>query len=98
MVKQVEYEQPTSKEVPKIAAVRNAGVAITAIVTLLALTGIVVPDNISEAAQDGVAAFMVIIAAGQAILTWAAGYWKKDVKPAGAVNIIKSQSPEDLRG
>lgn len=94
----VEYEQPTSKEVPKIAAVRNAGVAITAIVTLLSVTGVTVPDDISQAAQNGMAAFMILLTAGQAILMWAAGYWKKDVKPAEAVNIIKSQSPEDLRG
>lgn len=88
------YNQPSSAPVPKVQAVAGAGAVITAIVTLLALMGVIVPESVSQAAEGAVVALFVVISALQTILTFAAGYFKKDVKPAEAVKIIKEEGEE----
>lgn len=69
--------QDTNKPVPKVAAVGQAGVAIGAIVTLLALTGVIIPESLSSSAEAAVKAVLVIVTFGQALLQFLAGYFKK---------------------
>jgi predicted membrane channel-forming protein YqfA (hemolysin III family) len=88
-VKLIEYEQPTSLPVPKVAAAGIAGVIVTAVVTVLALSGIIVPDNVSQAAVNAVAAVIFLISAVQTVVTFAAGYFKKDARPAPVVDEIR---------
>lgn len=82
-MKLVEYNQPTSVPVPKVAATGIAGVIITAIVTVLALTGVIVPDSVSSAAVGAVSAIVVVVSSLQTIVTFVSAYLKKDKKPAG---------------
>lgn len=89
---QVEYDQPTSVPVPKVKAVAIAGVVITAIVAVLTAFGIIVPSDVSDAAQNGVAAVIIIVSAVQTVITFAAGYFKRDVKP------VVEPTSQDLRG
>lgn len=42
-MKLIEYNQPTNLPVPKVAAAGIAGVIVTAIVTVLAMAGVIVP-------------------------------------------------------
>lgn len=86
----VEYEQPTSLPVPKVQATAISGVVITAIVTVLASTGVIVPDSVSSAAVGVVSALVFIISALQTVITFVAAYLKKDKKPAAAVEAIKA--------
>lgn len=93
MSKMIEYDQPTNAPVPKMVAVGQASAIIGALVALLTAMGVTVPDSVPESAQNAVAAVMMLIAAVQGFIPWLAGYFKKDIKPAEAVNIIKKQSP-----
>jgi hypothetical protein len=88
-MKLVEYEQPTSLPVPKVQAAAIAGVIITAVVTLLTLLGITVPDGVSKAAEGAVSGVVIFISALQTILVFGAAYLKKDAKPAPVVAEIK---------
>lgn len=69
--------QDSNKPVPKVAAVGQAGGAIAAIVTLLALTGVIVPEGLSEQAEDAVQAVLVVVSFLQALMQFAAGYFKQ---------------------
>lgn len=93
----VEYEQPTSLPVPKVKAAGIAGVIVTAVVTVLSMSGIIVPDNVSSAAVGTVSAVVFIISALQTIITFAAAYIKKDKKPTDVVRAIQDNAT-DLRG
>ena len=88
-MKLVEYEQPTSLPVPKVQATAIAGTVVTAVVTLLALTGVIVPDSVSQAAVGVVSALVFIVSALQTIITFAAAYFKKDKKTPQAIDAIK---------
>jgi hypothetical protein len=88
-MKLIEYEQPTSLPVPKVAAVAAAGTIVTGIVSVLAISGVIVPDSVSQAAVNAVAAAMIALSALQTLITFAAGYFKKDAKPAPVVDEIK---------
>lgn len=88
-MKLLEYEQPTSLPVPKVQAAGIAGVVVTAVVTVLAMTGVVVPDSVSSAAVGAVSAIVFIISALQTIITFAAAYYKKDKKPAVVVDAVR---------
>lgn len=92
-----EYEQPSNAPVPKVAAVGQAGTAIGAIVTLLALTGVIVPEGLSQQAEMAVQAAFVIISFGQSLLTFLAGYFKKDAKPAPVVQEIKEIAAKEAK-
>lgn len=96
--KVIEYNQPTSKPVPKMRAVGNAGGIVTGLVAVLALLGIIVPDNISAAATAAVTAVMVLVSALQAIVTFMAGYYKKDARPVEVVKVIEQTSAESVKG
>lgn len=96
--KVIKYNQPTSLPVPKVAAVGIAGVIVTAIVAVLAAFGVIVPDEVSNAATGAVAGIIFVISAIQTIVVFAAGYIKRDAKPVEAVKEIISSKPEDLRG
>lgn len=69
--------QDTNKPVPKVAAVGQAGAAVGAIVTLLALTGVIVPEDLSNQAEGAVVAVLIIVSFVQALLQFAAGYFKR---------------------
>jgi hypothetical protein len=88
-MKLVEYEQPTSAPVPKVQAAGIAGVIITAVVTVLTLSGVTVPDGVSKAAENAVSAVLILLSAGQTLLTFGAAYFKKVAKPAPVVDEIK---------
>lgn len=75
--------------VPKVAAVGGAGAAIAAVVTLLALTGVIVPEGLTEHAESAFQAAIVLVTFVQAVLAFAAGYVKKDAKPVTVVQEIK---------
>ncbi len=79
-IKEEPVNQPTSTPTPKVAAVGTAGAAIAAIVTLLALTGVTVPDGLSEQATQAVAAVLVVTSFAQAAVQFIAGYLKKSNK------------------
>ncbi len=55
---------------PKVGAAGKAGVAITAIVGLLSLVGVIVPEDVSDAA-------LTAFVAGTTVVTFIAGYWKR---------------------
>jgi hypothetical protein len=88
-MKLIEYEQPTSLPVPKVAAAGIAGVIVTAVVTVLALSGIIVPGNVSQAAVNAISAIVFLVSAVQTVVTFAAAYFKKGAKPAPVVDEIK---------
>lgn len=71
------YTQPTSKPTAKVAAVGAAGLIIGAIVTILTVSGVTIPEGLPEQAENAVAAVIVLITFGQAVITFAAGYLKK---------------------
>lgn len=96
--KVIKYNQPTVLPVPKVAAVGIAGVIVTAIVAVLAAFGILVPDEVSQAATGAVAGIIFVISAIQTIVVFAAGYIKRDQKPVDAVKEILETNPTDLRG
>lgn len=72
--------QLTLKPTLKMQAVGYAGGGVMAIVTLLALFGVIVPDDVSQATDSAIKAMFVIISAVQVIITFAAGYFKKSKK------------------
>lgn len=90
-MKLVEYEQPTSAPVPKVAAAAQAGVIVTAIMTILALSGVIVPDGVSQAAQNAISVLAILVPAVQTVVMFVAAYFKKDKKPAAAVPIIQAE-------
>lgn len=92
----IEYDQPTPALVPKMKAVATTSGVIAAIVTLLTLVGVTIPNGLDQQANVAVGAVIVIISFVQAVAPVAAGYFKKDAKPAEAVKIIKSSG--DLKG
>lgn len=71
------YNQPSQKPIAKVLAVGQAGGAIAAIVTILALFGIIVPDELSDQGEAAATAVIVVVTFGQALLQFAAGYFKK---------------------
>jgi hypothetical protein len=93
VMKLIEYEQPTSLPVPKVQAAGIAGVIITGVVTVLAMSGIIVPDEVSQAAVGAVSAIIFVVSALQTIIRFAAAYVKKDAKPPAAVEEIKKAQP-----
>jgi predicted membrane-bound spermidine synthase len=79
------YNQPTPKPTAKIAAVGYAG-AITTIIPLVVIvlnslgaTGLD-PDALSTGVINTVAAIVTIYNAVSALITFAAGYFKREVK------------------
>jgi hypothetical protein len=88
-MKLIEYEQPTSAPVPKVQAAGIAGVIVTAVVTVLTLSGIAVPDGVSEAAFNAISGVVILFSAIQTVLTFGAAYFKKDAKPAPVVDESK---------
>jgi hypothetical protein len=84
-----EYDQPTTAPVPKVAAVGQVGAAITAFVTLLALTGIIIPDGLAKQAEAAIQSTLVIVTFLQALIQFLAGYLKRDAKPFPVVQEIK---------
>ena len=70
--------QPTNQPTPKVAAVGAAGIVVTALVSVLALTGVIVPDNVSQAAVDAVTAIVITVSAVQTVIQFFAGYLKKN--------------------
>lgn len=71
-------DQPTSEPTEKIKAVGAAGVVIAAIVTVLALFGVIIPDELSKQASEALTALIVLITFGQATAQFVAGYIKKN--------------------
>jgi hypothetical protein len=88
-MKLIEYEQPTSLPVPKVQAAGIAGIIFSAIVTVLALSGIIIPDDVSKAVENAIQAVFVVISTTQTVIVFAAAYLKKDAKPAPVVDEIK---------
>lgn len=91
-MKLVEYEQPTSLPVPKVQAATQAGVAVTALMTILALSGVIVPDNVSGSAESAINAVAILVPAVQTVVVFLAAYFKKDKKSVEAVREIKKES------
>lgn len=78
----IEYEQPSSAPVPKVAAVGVAGSVVTAILLLGTLFGVKLEPELVNQAVVGVSALVTLV-------TFLAGYFKKDAKPAKVVKAIK---------
>lgn len=76
----MDYDQKSAKPVPKVAAVGIAGVAVSLVVAVLAGFGVIVPGDVSSQAEAGIAAIIVVVSAVQAVVQFAAGYFKKDKK------------------
>lgn len=80
---QVAYSQPTSAPVAKVQAVGNAGAVVTLVLLVGTLFGIQFqPDQVNQA--------VVGISALVSIITFLAGYYRRDVKPVEAAKIIQS--------
>lgn len=73
----VKVNQADLKPTTKMKAVGTAGVVITALVFVLAQFGVIVPDGLSQQATEAVAATIFIVSFVQAIIQFAAGYFKK---------------------
>lgn len=67
------YNQPNAKPVPKVKAVGVAGAVVTVIAFVLSQFGIVIPEEVSSAG-------ITLILAGTTIVTFVAGYMRKDEK------------------
>ncbi len=89
-MKLIPYNQPTDTPVPKVQAVGVAGIIIPAIVAILAYFGVIVPDNVSQAATNSVAGILTVISMIQTVVMFFAGYFKKDKKPLDVVRAIES--------
>jgi hypothetical protein len=63
--------QPTSAPTAKMSAVGGVGAFVTAIVGLLAIFGVTLPDNVSTAA-------VTLILAIHTLIVFLAGYFKKE--------------------
>lgn len=94
----VEYDQPTVAPVPKMIAVGKANLIATgvaALVTLLALFGVVIPMDVSADAVAVISGCITLYSLIQSIYSSAAGYLKKDAKPVEAVQAIQKSVVED---
>lgn len=77
------YIQPTAKPTAKVRAVGVAGGAVAAIVTILALFGVIIPEELSSQAEAAVTAVIVAITFAQALIQFVAGYLKKSDTKVG---------------
>lgn len=96
-MEEIKYNQPSNKPIPKVVAVGQAGAVLTALFTLLAVTGVTVPEDVSEATQNTIVALSIAIPAIQTIVLFIAGYIKRDKKSVEAVAVIQN-NVESLRG
>lgn len=71
------YNQPTLTPTAKVKAVGGVGMVIAAIVTLLTLTGVTVPEGLPEQAEAAWTAGLIVLSFIQAVIQFAAGYFKK---------------------
>lgn len=78
--KEETMDQPTSNPTPKVAAVGTAGAIVAAIVALLAVTGVIVPQGLTDQATAATAAILVIVSFVQAVIQFIAGYMKREKK------------------
>lgn len=78
------YTQPTATPTAKVKAVGVAGILVSAIVTVLALFGVIIPDDLSTQATNAVQAVIVIVTFAQAATQFIAGYLKKSDTANGA--------------
>lgn len=69
--------QDSNVPVPKVAAVGIAGVIVTAVVTVLAQLGVLVPESVSTAATNAVIGLVIAVSAAQTVIQFLAGYFKK---------------------
>lgn len=65
--------QDSNKPVPKVAAVATSGGIVTAIVVVLALFGVELPQEV----QDNIGALVAGVVALTSLVNFAAGYFKK---------------------
>jgi len=73
-------DQPTAAPTAKVAAVGIAGIVaviVPLIVTLLAAFGIIIPEGLTAQLIASASAIVTIYAAVQAIVQFAAGYFKR---------------------
>lgn len=86
------YNQPTPAPTSKVAAGGIAGAVITALLALANLFGIVIPEEVTGAA-------LTLVAAVTTIISFAAAYIKRDVKPVEAIEAIyKDNYTDNLKG
>jgi hypothetical protein len=78
------YTQPTAVPTAKVKAVGYTGGLVAAIVTILAVFGVIVPDDLSAQAEGAVTALFIVISFAQALAQFIAGYMKKSDTANGA--------------
>lgn len=78
------YTQPTAVPTAKVKAVGVAGGTVALIVSLLAVFGVIVPEDLSAQAEAAVTALIVVITFAQALIQFIAGYMKKSDTANGA--------------
>lgn len=84
MSEEVSYDQPSAAPTPKVASVGIAGGVVTLVLLVGTLFGIQFePDQVNQA--------VVGISAIVSLITFLAGYFKKDVKPLKAAKIIAEE-------
>ncbi len=84
------YNQMDYEPVPKVKAVAAAGAIVTLVITVLALFGVIVPDNISSQAEGAIAATVIVVSFIQSVVVFAAGYLKRDEKQVAMLKEMKS--------
>lgn len=92
MSNEAKYDQPSAAPTPKMTAVGMAGVIVTLVIGLANLFGIVIPEEVTGAALTVVSGLVTVI-------TFVAGYMKRDKKPVEAIPIItESKYTDSLKG
>jgi len=74
-------DQPTAAPTNKVAAVGIAGIVaviVPLIVTILAGFGVIIPDELTAKLIASASAIVTIYAAVQAVVQFAAGYFKRN--------------------
>lgn len=82
-----EYTQPTAAPVPKVAAVGVSGLVVTIVVLIAGAFGITLPADM----QDNITQLIAGVTALTTLVNFVVAYYKKDRKPAAAVNIIQNE-------
>ena len=78
------YTQPTATPTSKVKAVGVAGILVSTVVTVLALFGVIIPDDLSAQATNAVQALIILVTFIQAATQFIAGYMKKSDTANGA--------------
>lgn len=84
MQSEITYDQPSAAPVPKVRAVAVSGAVVTALVLIAGMFGIQLPVDFKENVNAVVGGIVALVT----LINFVAAYFKRDKKPAAAVQKI----------